>query len=80
MDPTSAVALGGQGGRTPNDRLCSHFIVLNILLLEHHATTRKKTMMKKEIIMFKHRPTSNSPLMILRFFAKSLATNCCTLI
>ena len=60
MDPTSAVATGGQKGRyPPNGRLCPHFGLLKILLLKHHATTRQQTMMEKGIITFKH----NYPLM-----------------
>ena len=79
MDPTSAVATvgGGAGGPyPPNGRLCPHFSWLKILLLKHHATTRQQTMMGKGLITFKY----NSPLIFFRFFAKLLATNCCTLI
>ena len=80
MDPTSAIATGGGGGKKgpypPNGRLFPRFGLLKILLLKHHATTRQQTTMEKGIITFKH----NFPLMFFRFFAKLLATNCCTLI
>ena len=66
---------GQRGPYPPNGRLCPHFGLLKILLLKHHVT-RQQTMMEKGIITFKH----NSPLMFFRFFAKLMATNCCTLI
>ena len=79
MDPTSAVAMGGQRGLyPPYGRLCPQVGLLKILLLKHHATTRQQTMMEKGIITFKH--TGNYSLMFFRFFAKLLATNCCALI
>ena len=76
MNPASAVATGegDKGPYPPSGRLCPHFGLLEIMLLEHHATTRQQTLMEKEIITFKH----NSPLMFFRFFAKLVATNCCT--
>ena len=58
---------GKAGGPcAPNGRLCSHFGLPKILLLEHHATIRQQTMMEKEPIALKH----NSLLMFSRFFAK----------
>ena len=45
----------GAGGSYPlNGRLCPHFGLLKIPLLEHHATTRQQTIMEKIIVTFKH--------------------------
>ena len=63
----SAVVTGGPGGRAPPVRFTQN------TFLEHHATTRQQTIMEKGIT-FKH----NSCLKFSRFFAKLLATNCCT--
>ena len=42
---------------------------------EHHVTARQQAIIEKGIITFKH----NSRLKFSPFFAKLLATNCCTL-
>ena len=66
---------GGQGGRAPLTVACvAHFGSLKILFVEHHATTRLQPMKEKGISLFKH----NYPLKFSRFFAKLLATHCCT--
>ena len=56
-------------GRSP-----PHFGLLKILFVEHHVTTRQQAMMEKGIITFKYK----FPLAFSRFFAKLLATKCCT--
>ena len=78
MDPTSAVAKGGKGGRTPYRPLLPPFWLTKNTAFEtsrNDKTTDSQTMTEKGIITFKH----NSPLMFFRFFATLLAANCCTL-
>ena len=67
---------GGSEGPSPppNDCLCSQFWLTQNTFLKHHVPTRQQAIIEKEIITFKH----NSRLKFSRFFAKLLATNCCT--
>ena len=66
---------GGQGDRAPpNDCLCSPISVYSVYLLKHHVTTRQQIIMEQRIITLK----DNSRIKFFRFFAKLLATNCCT--
>ena len=73
---TSAVATEGSGGAVPplTTDCAPHFGLLKLLFLEHHVRARQQTIMEKGIRTFKH----NSPLTFSRFFAKLLATKCCT--
>ena len=64
-----------RGAVPPLTAACApHFGLLKILFLEHLVTTKQQAMMEKGIITLKH----NSPLSFFLFFAKLLATNCCT--
>ena len=64
---------GARGAVPPITAGCaSPFWFTQILFLEHHVTTRQQTMIEKGLI------TSNIVLLRRLFFAKLLATNCCT--
>ena len=71
----SAVVTGGPGGRAPLTTACaSPFRFTQNTFLKHHVTTRQQIIMEQRIITLK----DNSRLKFSRFFAKLLATNCCT--
>ena len=66
---------GGLGGPCPpNDCLCPPISVDSKSFLEHHVPTTQQTTIEKEMITFR----DNSRMKFSRFFAKLLATNCCT--
>ena len=69
-------SLGGARGAVSHlTAACApRFGLLKILFLEHHATTRQWHWRKMRVITFEH----NSLLTFSRFFAKLLATKCCT--
>ena len=75
--PYSAVATGGQGGRAPpppTTARASPFWFTQNTFLEHHVSTGQQAILDSGIVMFKNK----SRLKVTPFFAKILATNCCT--
>ena len=73
-----SISIGGGGPGPPSTGYASAcappFQLSLIAFLKHYVATRQQTIMEKGIIKFKR----NSRLKFSLFYAKLLATNCCT--
>ena len=73
---SSAIVTGEPKGAVPplTTACAPPFRFTQNRFLEHHVTTRQQTIMEKGLMTFEH----ISRLKLSRFFAKLLATKCCT--